>query len=444
MSLTFYPTRLQVEKDAIVENYVLFACDKNEDGRIKFGKKSIDEIETFIKVLNENKNIYEILPPSLPVKPYFDLEIEKPDFEFDDMKGLLEKFILFLINEFKIVFSINITKNEFMILDSCRENKLSYHIIINSSICFNSVLEHKEFIIYLNKRFNKPTNNLEKELFESLTYTIKQEQRFIFDTRPYGRYQNIRCINQSKIKKDYILKNITTQFTVKDSLIRLYDNASKSSYKNINIEGLNNMEIIKQKKSKNKSNSEPKVETDNINFQVEGMTILIKKEITFESLNKLPLYLQYLYLIPNTSQNVTIFTNIGMALKTCGGSIIDYVEFAKLSPKYGGSNSKIHYKFSKFRNKEETEKLNARSYGFNYLKTLAKLANPEYFKSCNQCLMAYFSLNIDNIKVIKETSQFVSQVGTTDENNILTESKLIVLHAYLGRGKTTSIKRILP
>jgi Origin of replication binding protein len=281
-------------------------------------------------------------------------------------------------------------------------------------------------------------------LFESLTYTIKQEQRFIFDIRPYGRYQNIRCINQSKIKKDYILKNITTQFTVKDSLIRLYDNTSKGIYKNINIEGLNNMEIIKHKKSKNKSKTEPKGETDNTNFQVEGMAILIKKEITFESLNKLPQYLQYLYLIPNTSQNVTIFTNIGMALKTCGGSIIDYVEFAKLSPKYGGSNSKIHYKFSKFRNKEETEKLNCRSYGLNYLKSLAKLANPEYFKSCNQCLMAYFSLNTENIKVIKETSQFVSQEGTTDENNILTESKFIVLHAYLGRGKTTAIKRILP
>jgi hypothetical protein len=133
-----------------------------------------------------------------------------------------------------------------------------------------------------------------------------------------------------------------------------------------------------------------------------------------------------------------------MSIKTCGGTIYDYIEFAKLSPKYGGASSKINYKFSKFRTQQESENMNVNSYGISYLRKLAKLVCPEYFKTSSQCLRSYFTLNTENITVINETSQFVSQEGTADEYNILNPSKFLILHAYLGRGKTTAIKRLLP
>jgi hypothetical protein len=95
------------------------------------------------------------------------------------------------------------------------------------------------------------------------------------------------------------------------------------------------------------------------------------------------------------------------------------------------------------------------------LKKYAELANPEYFiprwkgqplddlltdtKSDSDVLLEkYFNPNFENIKVVVEDCPFVSQIGTEHENNILTPEKVVIIQAYLGKGKTTAIKRLLP
>eukprot|EP01041_Mallomonas_annulata_P011871 gene11871-24874_t len=49
----------------------------------------------------------------------------------------------------------------------------------------------------------------------------------------------------------------------------------------------------------------------------------------------------------------------------------------------------------------------------------------------------------DKIKTIVEDCKYVSMKGTPHENNILSPEKLIVIHSYLGTGKTTAIKLLL-
>jgi hypothetical protein len=151
-----FPSRKQVEANTNINECLLFSKDKSIKGNKYFGKVAITEISKFILLLKENNHIYEILPPNYPVKPYFDLEIEKEDFTFECMETLLNLFIKFIIDEFKSTFGIELTITDFMILNCCRLNKLSYHIIINKSIGFKNVNEHKTFIVYLNNRFNNP------------------------------------------------------------------------------------------------------------------------------------------------------------------------------------------------------------------------------------------------------------------------------------------------
>ena len=55
-----------------------------------------------------------------------------------------------------------------------------------------------------------------------------------------------------------------------------------------------------------------------------------------------------------------------------------------------------------------------------------------------------FQLDYTGINRIVETSEFVSQEGTPAENNISTLCKFLILFAYMGRGKSTAIKRIVP
>lgn len=66
--------------------------------------------------------------------------------------------------------------------------------------------------------------------------------------------------------------------------------------------------------------------------------------INLESMKRLPLFLQYLYLIPNDDQPYDIFRNVGFALKSAGANKDDFIRWAKLSDKH---LSKTGGKFTK-------------------------------------------------------------------------------------------------
>ena len=170
-----------------------------------------------------------------------------------------------------------------------------------------------------------------------MEYEIKGERRFIFDPIPYGKDQNIRCVNQSKKGKPYLLINITQHWSVKDTFIRLY--AGVEGRRIINVEPLQYLITEKNKTKRTNNNNKktnsgtgtPSGEAGYINT---GITLFEKKQMTMEQLNKLPSWKRYLYLIPNTRQPWITYRNIAMAIRSAGGKTEDFKEWAKLSTKY--------------------------------------------------------------------------------------------------------------
>jgi hypothetical protein len=138
----------------------------------------------------ENKHVYEIIPAEKPLRPYFDLEMD----DVDDHAGKLELFLSYLKTIFQSEFSL---VPEYHILDSCRENKLSYHVVL-TNCHFASMAELKSFILWL---YEDAMTNL-----KDLHWRYGTETRIIFDKIPYGSSQNVRMVHQSKRGKPYILK----------------------------------------------------------------------------------------------------------------------------------------------------------------------------------------------------------------------------------------------
>jgi len=432
------------------ENYFFLATDhhqadiidKNTKAIIKAGeiskkyfainKNKLDEVK---KLLSDNHHLYEIIRENVEVKLYFDLEGLLKDDEDDKINTT--NFINAISHILNNDFDIELGDDEIIILNSSRKNKFSNHIIFQS-IIFNNLAEEKIFITYLINRFNKPLNEKEAELFEKLFFIEEEKRKCIMDIHPYGRNQCIRCINQSKIYKTFKLLP-TKQIDVLDTLTTFKIEYNVLITKKIIEAKTGQMaKPVKQIKQQQTKTEEPKSTTDNfINFDYTlkaGNTLMSSKNLGYADLKTLPLYKQYLYLIPNNGCDYNDFLYVGFAIKKAGGNKEDWRQWAKLSKKYT-TGSKIDT-FDNFKTEGQT-------FNIATLKRLAKLSNKDYFNTQDELFKTYFDLDLEDIKIIEEKSEFVSQEGTQDANNILDENKFIILYAYLGRGKTTAIKRLI-
>ncbi len=208
-----------------IDDSIFVTRDLNEDNGMKlFMALELDDIDDVVKALRRyNYNLYEALQVGKPVKPYFDLEMEYIGLTPRLIEIKINNFIKWLIKEINFVFGVAISRDDLVILDSSRHEKLIYHIIITSKIYFASVADHKLFIKYLVTVFKEcPGKDADK--ISRFKYTkANGKEGFIFDHIPYGIDQNVRFINQSKKGKNYILKSITPRYTIRDSFIRLYE-----------------------------------------------------------------------------------------------------------------------------------------------------------------------------------------------------------------------------
>ena len=414
--------------------------------------------DKLFKALGTNHSLYELLAEGVPVKPYFDLEMEYDDFDPDDMVENLNLFIDFLIQEIQAVFGHRLFSSDFLIQDSCRKDKLSYHLIINRKLCFGNVANHKVFTKYLHARFSNPQNEWETDAFNQLSWTAHrksgEDKRFIFDAVPYSNNQCFRLVGQGKLGAQYLLKNITDDvFGIRDNLVRLYDGPQGRTVLDVDPLYILTDKLIVAKNPKSKGEGkgtgkggakrektleECKRDVDACmdSFTPTGRTLQQTKKLTDDEVEKLPPVSRYVHLIPNNYQPYTIWRNIGMAIRGAGGTLDLFEEWSRLGDEDEGS---LESKWKGFNNHGA-----GHTYGLPLLKRLAKQANPEYFQRKNELLSMFFSLNTEGIEVIRETSEFVSQEGTAFEEDINHQAKMLILHAYLGRGKSTAIKRILP
>ena len=121
-----------------VQEFILLSQDKYENqGSKQFFRVPVQNFNCIAKTLeNSNQHMYEILPQNRHVKPYFDLEMEETDLGIETMYDKFDLFCTWLMKEIEKVFHIHLKSDEFVILNSCRTNKLSFHIIINEKMCF--------------------------------------------------------------------------------------------------------------------------------------------------------------------------------------------------------------------------------------------------------------------------------------------------------------------
>ena len=176
-----------------------FARDVTDNGAKVFEAIPKAELEKYLDLFELNRHSYEILPKNQPIHPYFDCEMEG----VDDCPEKLEMFQEWLTSVFEQEFDVT---PEYVVLDSCRGKKLSYHLVLSN--CYvDSVQALKPFILWL----------FEKMDIADLQWVIGGEKRVIFDKVPYGNRQNVRMKNQSKKGKPYVLK---TEASFMECMIR--------------------------------------------------------------------------------------------------------------------------------------------------------------------------------------------------------------------------------
>ena len=228
----------------VVDSIYMTRDLKENSGMKEFSSIRIDEIDKVVRILNkDNYNLYEALPPNQPVKPYFDLEMEYKGLTDRLIEIKINNFIKWLIKEINLVFKVSISREDLVILNSSRHEKLSYHIIITRKIYFASVADHKLFINYLVTIFKCCPGYDAREINRFKYTNSKGKEGYIFDHIPYGKDQNVRFINQSKKGKPHVLKNITSNYSIRDTFIRLYEGIGDRVL--LNVRDLNNSVVAR-------------------------------------------------------------------------------------------------------------------------------------------------------------------------------------------------------
>jgi len=368
---------------------------------------------------------------------YFEYIEDKPNRIFLDIDGEFEDGF-YNIDTFEatnkaILEKLCKIKNvSIMEASSLKSHKLSYRVIYINEYC-NDLATMKK-IVFGNK-YNKI-----KKILSSITdlKTSKTLNYLNIDKLPYRRGK-MRCVNAWKEKHDKQRFNKLVKGQIIDTVIQyIPEEAEELEWYGDEIEILNEPKEPKEpKEAKEPKEPNPKVETNSFEaFNYDNKnTLLNKHKLSYVDLKNFPLYKQYLYLIPNNKTSYEDFMSIGFAIRGAGGVLKDWADWASLN----NNNKNDNQILKGF----DTFKTEGQIYNIATLKRLAKKANPDYFNTQEELFKNYFDLDLQGIKIIKETSSFVSQEGTADEDNILDENKFIILYAYLGRGKTTAIKRLI-
>lgn len=197
-----------MSKKCSADSHFLFSRDVNTLGQKTFFAVVKDEFPKFESYFEVNNHCYEIIPSDQVIRPYFDLEIE-------DTTDYSHKLVLFQDWLSTIMESEFGLKPTFIVLDSCTETKLSYHMLI-TNYKVNCTAELKSFVAYL-------FDTMLKNPIPELMWMYGNEQRTIFDKIPYGSNQNFRMIHQSKYGKETCLKS---EMPVRETMISCVDESA--------------------------------------------------------------------------------------------------------------------------------------------------------------------------------------------------------------------------
>lgn len=441
-SKTLEPT-LKLKKKINLGQDIQYTIDKEQ--KIVKRYSYLDTIEQLLEIIKKNENLYELITEEQRVRIYLDLEIEE-EIEQKDREERLKIFLDLFKNQFFIIFQQSINDEDIVILDSSKKGKLSYHIVF-LKYYFENCYILKSFIDYIITHISIDASSNKK--YTKLYWTKNDKRKFIMDTAPYGKNRLFRLMNQSKIGSNIKLKIVSNHQPI-DSIIGVYNISENDILLNFDKEDKKVKEEVKKQNQKifiavPKDCEEQTTIDDLINnssfLWTTTNTLMDFHKMSYDDLQGLPKWKQYLYLIPNNNVNWTNWMTIGYAIRYCGGVKNDWIEWSKLSKSYKVGECDNFQKFHTVEGQGFGEIKNC--FNIYTLRKYAKISHPGYFKQKQQCFDCLFDMNLQDITVIEEKSLFLSQENTSDSNNILNDDKINILYAFLGKGKTTAIKRLI-
>ena len=192
----------------------IFAEELSPKGERNYMVTSIKTFTDFYNFISPGQHFYEVLSGNHPKKAFWDVDMWEEVTQGTERDLLKENLILSIIMELaKAFFEIGYTicRDDFAILDSSTNQKISYHLILHNGPRFHNCREIGEITRQTFYSGNEP----KKEFSVSVDGTSKG----IVDLRVYGSNQNFRLWRSSKFGKDAILKVSSL-----DRLLRNIDN----------------------------------------------------------------------------------------------------------------------------------------------------------------------------------------------------------------------------
>ena len=176
------------EKDSLKKNIKKFdsenlgVCHELETRKYALFKNYAEFGKFFQTVPKEERCFYEMLEEGLPRKPYFDIDIDKPDngnINFDIIIVSLKKIIIDMIGE-----DISI-----LVFTSHTDKKNSYHIVVDKVF----LKDHLECQIFYEKTVEKIKGEHRKYIDPSVYKSVQQFR--IFGCHKYKK-KNIKILNK--------------------------------------------------------------------------------------------------------------------------------------------------------------------------------------------------------------------------------------------------------
>ena len=408
--------KLDLKNNFLISNNIPFEnvihiSQDNHGGSKRFSYVNLQQKDAFIKYLKtHNDFLYEMIPTDMPCKMFFDID-KKDDClteeqRYEILTEIIHYIVWFVEDTLKIKIDI---EKEIIILDACVETKMSYHIIINNGYFFKNIKQQKYFIT-------------------KLIIDIDSKLKDFIDTVPYGNNQNIRLINQSKIGKQNTLQGDEDGKDIEPSFIGCYT-TEKQFYDNMEVE----KEITKHLKKEVKE-KKIKEQVELTELQIDGKRLidLVEDKNKMKYFNKLKQYQKYLCLIP-VQENYNWWIKIGMGIAGSGGTAQEWDAWSSIGEKYKHNSSDYLKIFENFKKEGGYNTWSMRRWALLCDKNgLLKMTD----KEVDRLFDLYFDIpKHDDIYYITENTQYIDM----DAMGINREDKHIILHAYLGKGKTTAI-----
>lgn len=451
----------------------------------------------------QDGNFYETLTPNLSVKPFFDLEAYIPIELFEASKAnrvkFLKSFIDILIFKIKTLTGVELdSKTDLFITDASRpetdkkNGKVSYHLIIQNKIYFQTITDHQVFVVAL---FTKPFLDY---VADPSCDKISDEDRIFLQTTAYYKNGTLKSLVDTSVY-DCEPKHCCQQFKMPyqskagamgsahipirgecangwEQLCGLY--FGPGDRQPIKVDSLlDTAETARSGPSKRISMRRAANGSLSITYTPEsyvfvGKTLQEKFKIDDKDLLNLSKFSRakmYLYLIPNGEGVLRPFwLHIGFACKAAGLTLEDWNEWTSLypghseltsemediwdsaaepgaKPLYDDSGNRLpgydirHLKM--VAKKNSYDRADKKYKALKAAKSVIKGKVNNIFESPALALGDYFSQDVTDIEVIQETSKYLST--EEDAANIQVTHKHLIYDAAMGKGKTQAIKRIM-